>query len=99
MSKNEEWNFFDELGGLASPEEAAKAKEAQRIAGEKVDYLIHKLFEQTDEGKELLGIWKENLIMKPHAGAGMDYVEIGIKEGMNRFIRGIILTVNRVEAQ
>jgi len=37
------------------------------------------------------------LIMTPTVESGIDMAESGIREGQKRFIRGIILTINRVE--
>lgn len=91
-----ERNFFDDLNPIDT-EEVEKYNKEQQARGEKIDFLVHKVFAQTDEGQELLTIWKESLMMQPTAEGGLDTVEIGIREGMKRFIRGIILTINRVE--
>ncbi len=64
---------------------------------EKLDYLIHKTFAQTEEGKELLNIWIENLTMSSSANPGDDMLVIGIQEGIKTFIRNIILTIRKVE--
>lgn len=91
-------DFWDDLNPIDT-EDIKRFERKAKGEAEKLDYLIHKVFEQSPEGKELLSIWKESLIMKPHADGGMSYVDIGIREGMDRFIRGIILTVKRVEEQ
>lgn len=93
---SQERNFFDDLNPIDT-EEVEKFNKDQNARGEKIDYLVHKVFAQTEEGQELLSIWKESLMMQPTAEGGLDAVEIGIREGMKRFIRGIILTINRVE--
>lgn len=90
-------NFFDDLGANMDPEEAMKESLKKQGQAERLDYLIHKVFEQSEEGRELINIWRESLILTATADDGMDAVAIGIREGMKRFIRGIILTIRRVE--
>ena len=63
----------------------------------KLDYLIHKIFHQSEEGIELLKLWKESLIMNPVASPGMDMLTVGINQGMKDFIRLILVTIRRVE--
>jgi len=63
----------------------------------RIDYLVHAVFEQNKHGRELLEIWKESLILTSTADDAMDSIAIGIREGMKRFIRGILLTIRRVE--
>ena len=91
-------NFFDRLGNnqLSSEEALRQTKEAEAKA-RRLDYLIHRVFEQNKEGAELLGIWKEALIMQPTVEAGMDNFEPGIREGQKSFIRGIFITIKKVE--
>ena len=90
-------NFFDDLNTIYDPEEIFKQRQELRAKGEKLDYLIHYVFEQNEKGKELLSIWKEALIMQSSASMGSDSVSIGIEEGKKHFIRGILLTIQRVE--
>lgn len=97
MDDNNQSNFFDDLSGTISKEEADKLSKENQAKGEKIDYLVHKVFEQTEEGKELLDIWREALMMTLTADTGMDNISIGIAEGYKRFIRNIILTVRKVE--
>ena len=97
MHNKEIENFFDNLGDTFDAPEASKELEEHKARGERIDHLIHKLFEQNEEGRELLETWKESLIMQPTADAGMDLLEVGIREGQKRFIKSIILTVKRVE--
>lgn len=66
---------------------------------ERLDYLIHKVFQQDEAGRELLAYWKEALVMNPSALGGMDSISIGIEEGKKQFIRHIILTIKRQEAR
>lgn len=90
-------NFFDDIKTGIDPFDAIK----KNIEGEKslneLDKLIHKVFHQNDEGKWLLEKWSEAILISSIADTGLDMVDIGIREGMKRFIRGIILTIRRVE--
>lgn len=95
MEYNE--NFFDELNSGVDVAEAQRQTEEANARAEKLDYLIHRVFQQNEDGQELLSIWKETLIMSVGADEGMDLVGIGIKEGYKRMIRNIILTIKRVE--
>ena len=90
-------NFFDDLGANIDPAESARLAGIKQAEAEKLDYLIHKTFGQTEEGAELLAKWAETLIMTSTAEPGMDLIEVGIREGQKRFIKGIILTIKRVE--
>jgi len=93
----QQYNFYDDLQTGFDPAETLRQQKDGEAESERLDYLIHKVFEQTPEGKELIGKWKEALIMTPTVESGIDMAESGIREGQKRFIRGIILTVNRVE--
>lgn len=92
-------NQFDDLGADVNTSDAQQHAADLKAKHDKIDYLIHKLFKQTDEGKELLGVWMQSLIFKPCAEPGMDTLEIGINEGYKRFIRNIKLTIDRVEGE
>lgn len=93
----QESNFFDELDSGVDVKEAQRQTEQAKAKAEKLDYLIHQIFSQNEKGRELLETWKETLIMSAGADEGMDLISVGIKEGYKRFIRNIILTINRVE--
>ena len=97
QDQNQERNPFDDLGGSFDLDETKRQTEQAKAKAEHLDYLIHRVFQQSEEGRELLGIWTENLIYAPCAEPGMDQVEIGIREGIKRFIRNIKLTVKKVE--
>lgn len=84
-------NLFDE----ESPELRQHRVEQDKIH-DRIDHLIFKVF-STAEGKELLDIWTNALVMTPVAQAGMDMVGIGIEQGKRDFIRGIKLTLRRRE--
>ncbi len=91
-----EFNPFDELYGF-DPEAAEKQMEEYKAKGERLDYLIHKVFAQNEDGAELYMLWRESLIMSPTAEEGMDMIGIGIREGTKTFIRKIGLTIKKVE--
>ena len=88
-------NFFDELNPVDF-DAAKKFKEDSESKGKELDYLIHKIFYQNEDGARLLEIWKESLIMTPVVVEGDGIDRAGIREGMNRVIRGIILTIKRI---
>lgn len=88
-------NFYDDLGNFDNVE-AAKLQKDSETKAEHLDYLIHSVFSQDKKGAELLETWTKSLIMTAIAEPGMDNIEIGIREGQKRFIRGILLTVKRV---
>ena len=92
----EQHNFFDDLNTGFDPAEALRQQQDNEAKSNKIDYLIHRVFEQSEAGKELITKWKEALIMTPTADGGMDMLDVGIREGQKRFIRGILLTIKRV---
>ena len=84
-------NPFDDLGN--TPEWT----DEDRKAFERLDYLIHKVFAQTEQGVELLEIWREHLLMSPAFEGHENPYQIGINEGRKSIIRNIILTIRKVE--
>lgn len=91
-------NAFDELGSGFDPVAEAKQQKEQEANYNKLDYLIHRVFKQSEAGAELLDIWVQNaLIMAPTARAGDDLLAIGLEEGKKEFIRKVLLTINKVE--
>lgn len=98
--QNEESNFFDNLQGIITdPKEIERIKKAQELHYNRIDYLIHKVFQQTEEGRELLEIWTDEALMRPTAEAGIDMVSVGLNEGRKQFIRNIIMTIKKVEKE
>jgi hypothetical protein len=97
LDNNNPYSHFDSIGLNFDPEEIQKHKNEQEALGNKLDYLIHRTFAQTDAGKELLELWTESLLISPGANPGMDNIEIGMREGQKQFIRNIILTIRKVE--
>lgn len=94
--KQRQHNPYDEMGLDLDPEEIKKQQERQKAMNEKLDILIHKTFYQTESGRELLDIWDDAMSMTPGVAPGMDKFEVGIIEGQKRFIRGIKITIRRM---
>lgn len=86
-----EYNPFDDMEG-----EYFQTEHEETAVGQRLDYLIHKVFSQDEEGKELLEHWTRALIMSPTVIPGADQFLAGINEGKKEFIRNIILTIERV---
>lgn len=84
-------DYFNDLG--AQPEYT----DEQKAQFNKLDYLIHKTFAQTEDGRELLNLWEDALLLNSTAQPGDDLLSIGINEGQKTFIRNIILTIRKVE--
>ena len=89
-------NFFDDLMADIDTVEVIKQQKDAESKAARLDYLIHQVFYQNEHGAELLDIWGDTLIMTPTASPGDDSISIGISEGYKRFIRGILLTIKRV---
>lgn len=99
-----EYSAFDNIdsGVSFNPEEIERQQKEQQAEYEKRDYMIHKVFAQTEEGRELLQYWMEKcIISKPVAvkGEKHDLIDIGINLGIQDFVRGIHLTCKKVEEQ
>lgn len=92
-----EENPYDEIVGLPDPEEVKRYLREQQVSGEKIDNLIHQVFAQNEQGKVLLELWGETLIMMPTVEPGEDLIQAGINEGTKRFIRNILITIQKVE--
>lgn len=91
MSQDSQQNPFDKLG--QQPEWSDDDKKQF----ERLDYLIHQVFKQTEAGAELLEIWGEHLMMAPGLEVTDNDLQIGLREGTKAFIRNIILTIRKVE--
>jgi hypothetical protein len=63
------------------------------------EVLIHKIFAQTDEGRELLKTFKRSLMIVPTDTGGNDLFSLGKEEGRKTFIRNILLTIERAEKE
>jgi len=88
-------SFFDKLDAQIGDVEVSTSNESEQH--KRIDYLIHKVFAQSEDGRDLLTIWEESLKMRPCAPANAGLLEIGKNEGMKDFIRKIILTIRNVE--
>jgi len=89
---------FDQIGGLPDEAELNKIKSDNAAIWDKFENLIHQVFEQNPQGKELLSIWKEKLIMTPTVTPNSTPFQAGIAEGNKEFIRNIYLTIKKVES-
>ena len=78
-------------GRVANEENARKS--------DHYSHLVHRVFAQTEEGRELMDIWTESLLMAPVANPNSTQIEIGIQEGMNQVTRTIINICKTVEAE
>lgn len=87
------------MGGIANPEEVARANAENEQLWNKVEELIHKVFKQSKPGAELLAIWQEALIMRPTVTPNSTQFQAGIAEGNKEFIRNILLTIKKVEGK
>lgn len=96
---NKEFNGFDAMGGIADPKELARIEAQKKEMWNRIDQLIHQVFEQNPQGKELLATWKEALIMTPTVTPNSTQFQAGIAEGNKEFIRNICLTIKQVEAK
>ena len=85
-------------GGIGDPEELKRIEAQKKEMWNKVDQLIHAVFEQNQQGKELLSIWKEALIMNPTVTPNSTQFQAGIAEGNKEFIRNIYLTIKSIES-
>lgn len=92
-----ESNPFDDLGPETDPKEIKRQQKEWEALRQKRNYLTHRVYAQTEQGRELLEMYKADLIMQPSAEPHMDLLEVGIREGMKKFARDIIAIVERVE--
>lgn len=95
---SEDFNGFDEIHGVTDPSLNQKEVDNEKLKWERVDHLFHKVFVQNDDGKELLEHFKEAIMMTPAVTANATQFQAGIEEGKKEFVRQIILTIKRVEA-
>jgi len=82
-----------------SEEDVEKLDSEQRSQWDKVNNLIHQVFQQNPQGKELLSLWKESLISVPTVTPNSTQFEAGIAEGKKTVVREIILAINSVEGK
>jgi hypothetical protein len=94
---NQPFNGFDAMGGVMDPEAVKIAQAQQEQMWNETEQLIHKVFKQSPNGKKLIAIWKEALIMTPTVTPNSTQFQVGIEEGKREFIRNIYLTIKNVE--
>ncbi len=94
---------FD-LGGpvVFDPGAIEKQRLAQEAEYNRRDYLIHKVFSQNPDGKKLLNTWVENVLVLPRQPVctgqqDQTPFDIGIRQGKQDFVRGILKTIKKVE--
>lgn len=95
--KRAEYNAFDNMGGIPDPEEVAKQAAVDRQNWDKMEYLIHKVFAQNEDGAALILQWKEALIMTPTVTENSTQFQAGMREGEKSFIRNILLTIENID--
>lgn len=59
---------------------------------------IHRVF-STDDGRDLLEVWRDHLMMEPNDSMGKDLFALGLAEGRKAFIRDLILAMKQAEAR
>ena len=74
-----------------------ETKEVDEQLFVRLDNLIHRTFQQSESGRELLDMWKESLIMNPTVTPNSTQFDAGIEEGKKTFIRNILITIQQVE--
>jgi len=99
MHQKPEFNGFDQMGGIADPQSIADSQAKNKQMWNELEQLIHQVFEQNPQGKQLLSIWKEALIMSPTVTPNSTQFQAGIAEGNKEFIRNIYLTIKSVEGK
>lgn len=97
MNQKPEFNGFDEMGGILDPTVVAQAQAQNEQMWNELEQLIHQVFEQNPQGKQLLTLWKEALIMSPTVTPNSTQFQVGIEEGKKEFIRNIYLTIKSVQ--
>jgi len=97
MSKQEEYNAFDNMAGIPDPADVALQAARDREKWDRMDYLIHKVFSQNEDGAALILQWKEALIMTPTVTENSTQFQAGMREGEKSFIRQILLTIENID--
>lgn len=60
---------------------------------------LHRVFTQTEDGKELMVIWENSLKMTEAHFLGADLYALGRAEGRKEFVREIILAMKQAEGK
>lgn len=101
MKVRKEANAFDLLdsGIEFDPKQANAERLKMEAEYNKRDYMIHKVFSQTQDGVELLNYWMDKCIINTpviRRGDSHDLLEIGINQGIQEFVRSIYLTCKKI---
>ena len=91
---SQEFNGFDEIGKAPDTNEM---QHAEQLKIDKRNHLHHRVFAQSESGRELLGLWKEQLAMIPTLDSHSTQFAAGMNEGEKNFVRSIINIINQVE--
>lgn len=60
---------------------------------------MHRIFAQTDDGRELLEVFKKSLMTISGHTNGTEPYMLGLEEGRKDFIRKILLTIETIEKE
>ena len=93
----EEFNGFDDIDVNLNSEDNERLQKEVEAEANKMNYLVHRVFQQNEQGRELMALWKESLIVQPSFEGHSTQFEAGLNEGEKRFVRNLILTINKVE--
>lgn len=85
------------MSGLPDPKEVNELKVGEEAKLNKMSYLLHQVFVQNTQGKELITLWKEVLINTPSFDGNSSQFDAGLNEGEKRFVRNILLLLKQVE--
>jgi len=95
--KRADYNAFDNMAGIPDPNDVALQAAKDREKWDRMDYLIHKVFAQNEDGAALILQWKEALIMTPTVTENSTQFQAGMREGEKSFIRQILLTIENID--
>lgn len=59
---------------------------------------IHRVF-NTEDGRMLLDVWTDYLMMEPSDSIGKDLYSLGLSDGRKKFIRDLIIATKQAEAR
>lgn len=59
--------------------------------------MLHRVFKQTEDGKKLLALWQDDLLMEPGNTEGIDPYQLGRVEGRKEFVRVILRSIQQAE--
>lgn len=59
---------------------------------------VHRVFD-SDDGRELLDLWKHHMLMEPINNMGSDLFNLGRAEGRNQFVRDLLTAIKMAEGK